>query len=946
MAGGSTSLRGDGAPAASIVPFAVRLAAARHRARLVLWIEAIRPVLLPVLGVLVAYVILGMLGAPQALSDLSRGAILVLLAGACVGWIIWRGRRVTGPTPDDIDRRIERASGLAHRPLQTLADHPAAGGAEQAGLWAAHQWRTGLAIGRLRAGWPRLWAGAHDPWRLGIVLPVALLAALGWAGPEVPGRLAAAFWPGLDDPGAARPHIQAWITPPAYAPGAPVFLDERAGRATVPQGSVLSVSVTDLRGRPSLRVAAMASGPAVADDRFRALGPGSWSAEVRLLGSATLALRGRGRTFSDWTVTVLPDAAPTIAWGARPGASPGEWRTRLPYAAKQAYGIASLHAELRLAQQGKGAAATRVLRVPIPLDGQPRDATGVATPDLSADPWAGEEVVGRLVATSTSGQRGTSPEARFRLGARKFTSPVAKAVLDIRRRLALGREELADGAADLAALGEMPDPFQADAGMLLNLASAADLLESTDVKPQAALDQVVARLWYLALEIEDIRHGGRAGAQAALDVRAAQDAVTAQLNRMRALGAQGQSPAEQSELQRRMEALRQAISRRMQALAQQALQSHTAIPDLPGMTQDGDRALSKMMQQMQDAAKEGRSADAMQMMQRMEDMLEHMRTASPQDLANLAAQMMARQQAAEQQEALRDLIGRQSGLLDHSQARLDREQRAREKAEAERRARQEEEAPDSDGDLATMPAAELMRRLGLRPLPGMQDEQPGHGGQPGGPPPPQGSASAEGANGPSSAGPEPHGGDAPGDETARRDDRAVQHALGRALDELGREFKGLTGKDAPSGFADAGQSIKNARTALAGGDDAAAAAAQRKALADLQKGDQQMRQAMKGSGGGGMTSFLPGFSNGSGGGKPGDGDDSGESAQEDQKGDRDPLGRRTGEGKEGMDADTHVPDAVSRERAREIEQELRRRDSDRTRPREELEYLDRLLKPF
>ncbi|GBQ24969.1 hypothetical protein AA12717_1941 [Gluconacetobacter sacchari DSM 12717] len=937
MAGGSSTLRDGRVSAGAVVPFAVRLAAARHRARLVLWVEAARPVLLPVLGGLTAYLIAGLLGGPQALPDLLRGVVLVGLAGAGVGWVVWRGRRVAAPTADAIDRRIERASGMAHRPLQTLADHPAAGGAEQAGLWAAHLWRTGHAIGRMRAGWPRVWSGAADPWRLGIVLPLALLAALGWAGPEAPGRLAAAFWPGLDDPGAPRPHIQAWITPPAYAPGAPVFLDERAGRATVPRGAVLSVSITDLRGRPSLRVAGAGAGPAVGDERVRALGPGSWSAEVTLLDSASLALRGRGRTFSDWTVTVLPDMAPVVAWGVRPGAPDGEWRTRLPYAAKQAYGIASLHAELRLAP-GKGVLPGRVLSVPIPLDGRPRDAEGVAMPDLSADPWAGEMVVGRLVATSASGQEGSSPEVRFRLGARKFTSPVAKAVLDIRRRLALGREGAADGAADLAALGEMPDPFQADAGMLLNLASAADLLESPDVAPQAALDQVVARLWYLALEIEDVRHGGQAGAQAALEVRAAQDAVTAQLNRMRALGAQGQSPAEQSELQRRMEALRQAISRRMQALAQQALQSHTAIPDLPGMTQDGDRALSKMMQQMQDAAKEGRSADAMRMMQHMEDMLEHMRTASPQDLANLAAQMMARQQAAEQQAALQDLIGRQSGLLDHSQGRLDRAQRAREKAEAERRARQEEEAPDTDNDLATMPAAELMRRLGLRPLPGMQD------GQSGGAPPARSGAPAGASTGGANT-PSPAGG-APGDEAARGDDRAVQRALGRALEELGHEFKGLTGKDAPSGFADAGRAIRDARAALAGGDDSAAAAAQRKALADLQKGDQQMRQAMKGSGGGGMTSFLPGFSNSSGGGKPGEGDDSGESAREGQKGDRDPLGRQTGEGKEGMDADTHVPDAVSRERAREIEQELRRRDSDRTRPREELDYLDRLLKTF
>jgi hypothetical protein len=63
---------------------------------------------------------------------------------------------------------------------------------------------------------------------------------------------------------------------------------------------------------------------------------------------------------------------------------------------------------------------------------------------------------------------------------------------------------------------------------------------------------------------------------------------------------------------------------------------------------------------------------------------------------------------------------------------------------------------------------------------------------------------------------------------------------------------------------------------------------------------------------------------------------------------RDPLGRKLGEGQDQApdDGSTHVPDTVTRQRAREIEQELRRRDSDRTRPPQELEYLDRLLKPF
>ncbi|GBQ32911.1 DUF4175 domain-containing protein [Gluconacetobacter azotocaptans] len=925
MAGGTAHPQERPAPSeAALTAFPARLAAARHRARNVLWIEGVWPVVLPVIGLLAAYMIAGLLRLPQRLPDIVHAVLLVALAGGSVGWVWWRGRQVPAPTVEGGDRRIEHASGLAHRPLQTLGDRPAEDNAGQQALWRLHVQRTGQGIGTLLTGWPRLSLTAHDPLRIGFVLAPVLLLALLWAGGDAPGRLASAFWPGLDDPGAPRPHIQAWITMPAYAPGAPVFLDDRAGQATVPQGAVLSISITDLRGRPDLRASATGGGAAVGPDRFRPLGSGSWSVDVPLLGSASLTLRGRGRSLSRWNVTVLPDAAPSVAWGAGAGGARGEWRTRLPYAARQAYGIASLRAELRLVHGGDGVPA-RVLNVPIPVDGHPKEVTGTATPDLSADPWAGEEVVGRLVATSASGRVGQSPEARFRLGARLFRSPVAKAVLDVRRRVAIGRESRFDGAADLTALGETPGPFQTNAGMVLNLASAAAQLDSHDMPDRDAVDGAVGQLWYLALDIEDNRQGDRAGAQASLDVRAAQEAVAAQLNHMRQLGDQGQSAGEQAELQRRMETLRQAIMRRMQALAQQALKAHTAIPNLPGLTQDGDRALSRMMQQMQDDARNGRSADAMQKLQQMEDMLERMRNATPQDMANLARQMQARQQAKEQGDALQDLIRRQSGLLDRTQSRLDRGRRQQEQQDAARRAVRGEGA---DGDLSTMPTAELLRQLGLNPPPDAADGSTAPAGQ---------------DTPPASAGQAEQGPPGPEDADGQHADRAVQHALGRALGELGQEFKGLTGKT-PSGFADAEGAMKAARTALSDGHDGAAADAQRKALADLQKTGQQMRQSMKGSGGG-AGSFFPGFATGSGSGGAGTPEDDAES-EESGKGDQDPLGRKTGEGKDGLDADTHVPDTISRERAREIEQELRRRDSDRTRPREELDYLDRLLKPF
>jgi hypothetical protein len=63
---------------------------------------------------------------------------------------------------------------------------------------------------------------------------------------------------------------------------------------------------------------------------------------------------------------------------------------------------------------------------------------------------------------------------------------------------------------------------------------------------------------------------------------------------------------------------------------------------------------------------------------------------------------------------------------------------------------------------------------------------------------------------------------------------------------------------------------------------------------------------------------------------------------------RDPLGRRTREQAGGADTggDVRVPDEAERLRSRELQQEIRRRASERERPKPELDYLERLLPRF
>ncbi len=181
----------------------------------------------------------------------------------------------------------------------------------------------------------------------------------------------------------------------------------------------------------------------------------------------------------------------------------------------------------------------------------------------------------------------------------------------------------------------------------------------------------------------------------------------------------------------------------------------------------------------------------------------------------------------------------------------------------------------------------------------------------------------------------------------------------RALGELMQRFGDLTG-EVPAPLGEADQAMRDAAQALADGRDAAAGSAEKRAIEALQKGGRQMGQQLArqfgvGQGQEGEEGELQDGSNGdaystdNGDGLtngPRPGDESGNGQRRSAR--RDPLGRPLHQGTSGAtDAgDVRVPDEMEQARTREIQEELRRRGADRTRPQPELDYIDRLLKPF
>ena len=129
--------------------------------------------------------------------------------------------------PDQAEalRRIDRNSGLSHRPATAVSDHLAVTQSDpmSAALWQAHIERALRAARNLRAGWPMPQLAARDPFALRALVAVLLIATFFSAGGDRYRRIAAAFnWQGFTTPANYR--IDAWVTPPPYTARPPVIL--------------------------------------------------------------------------------------------------------------------------------------------------------------------------------------------------------------------------------------------------------------------------------------------------------------------------------------------------------------------------------------------------------------------------------------------------------------------------------------------------------------------------------------------------------------------------------------------------------------------------------------------------------------------------------------------------------------------------------------------------
>lgn len=855
------------APGGDLERLLRRLTGRRTLARTAILVERIWPALWPALGVAGLFVLVALLDLPRLLPPWWHIGLLIVTGLLVVGLLVHGLWDIAAPDDKAADRRLELASGLSHRPLSVLTDRPSRGalGPDTASitLWHAHVARAVSSVRRLRVGVPRPGLARRDPRALRAALMVALVAALVIAGEDAPARLAQAVEPTM--PREAPPpatELQAWITPPPYTRLAPIFLKPDSPTVSVPAGAHVTVSVTGGTGTPTLLLDGRT-------EPFRALDKTSFQADRDLTQGGRLTVRRDGHQLAAWDLAVIADQPPTAEWADPPARAAGSQQTRLPWRTADDYGVVSLQAELRL--RDRPDAPPLVVGLPLP-GGTPKSARGSSQQDLTAHPWAGLPVLGKLVARDAINQTGESAQAEFVLPQRPFQNPISRALMAIRRDLSLRPQDRDSAVNGLDALLMQPEVLGGDLGAYANLGGIYYLLQRN--KAAEAVPEAQQRMWELALHLEE---GQTERTARALDEarQAARDALDKAVREP--------NEANREALDKRLKELEEAIERHLQALTEEAKRNNDEMPFDPEAQRLTNRDLDKMAEQAREAAREGRMQDAQQRMAELERMLDKLRNARAEHGRDGERAEAQRRRGKQQMGVVQDMIGRQGGLLDHSQGRADEKNRFR----------NSRQAPTQPTDEAAQREADRRVQQALRRALGELMQQ--FGDLTGQVPPSLGEA-----------------------DTAMRD-------AARQLSE---------GNDGA-----ASESGQKAIEALQkGGREMGQAMAKQFGPQNGQDGSEQ-----EGDGDGPMGLTLHDGQNDQQGrgwrhGPPPGRADSGR----DPLGRR--YGQGSSGADES--ADVTVPEERERQRTQAIQEELRRRGAERLRPQMELDYIDRLLKQF
>lgn len=630
--------------AAPSIAFKARLAWARLAGAL----EGVWPHLWPAVPLLLVFAAIGLVGGWAAAPIWLHIPALLGVSGITV-WALWKGARaLRWPSKQDGLVRLEQASALPHQPLRKRQGGPVHGDGVAQAMWQAHLERMNAAQASVRAPTPQLSWLSQD--RFGLTSLALLCAGLGLAvaGARAPSMLADSFLPDLG--GAPSDAIVTVLaTPPSYVGVDPILLSafdsaQSADQQMVlPAGTQLEVSVKGGWRTPVLEM----GGERIA---LEALGDRSYRLTASASVSDGLVVRQGSRIQFEWKSPIRADQPPAIAFSELPQRTTNH-ALEIVYEVFDDYGIES--ANLILIPRDLPENSERHSIDPPTVEPGTLETRRLFK-DLTPSKWAGMPVILTLDARDGLNQRGKSGPLEMILPERPFTHPVAKDIIEQRKRLFFepgSRRGVANAMNDIS---RNPGAFDDSLWAFSMLRSAHyRLTRSADPK---VVDGVTEQLWAIANYIED---GG----------------LNAQREDLRQTLEDMMSALENEDAQA-FDAMAEELAAKMAELMAKQMQQLSGNEPMPQM--DGGEmrmidasTLERMMQQMKDLAAAGDMAGAMEMLQAIQSLMENL-NAAPGPSAESLAQANAAQDALD---ALNALVEDQRALMNQTvRQALDRAQ--------------------------------------------------------------------------------------------------------------------------------------------------------------------------------------------------------------------------------------------------------------------------------
>lgn len=602
------------------------------------------------------------------------------------------------PRLRDIDRRIERESGIFHRPLSENKDAPASKdqGSDIPPLWIREQARRSALVKNLKIPQWRLWMAAADPYALRLM--ALLLAFCGFivAGQDWDNRLRAGFIPFiLDNTASNTPAIIVTITPPEYTALGQIVLQGGGNLADVqniPTESSIKVHVNTALGAPYASI-----GPVTR--RLDDLGDNTYGLED-VISNKSVTSESESETLRftlsqyfinrlSFDYKVIPDEPPRIAMqlvpdkekekedqetivDPEPEANPEEiaetepvamepqvledGQIQIPLVLHDDYGVKNLRTRMNLdplvedAPIGYAEDQTRSI-----MSSGGKDFNTEPVFDFTDNPWAGLPVRIDITAEDLIGQITALKTIEMILPERDFKHPVAKKLVALRKKLAW--EPLGSFDSSIKSLEDIlkfPEDFQNDPIVFLAIRVTASRLNYNTDRPDTVkketIKTVMALLWDTALRVEDgnISLAARNLRQAQMDL---EDAVR-------------DPDLSDTEISALMIELKAAMDSYLLELQKELQKKLSEGENLPMLSPErlaemiDPQALDDFMRQMQSEMMEGDTKSAQNMLSQLQRLLDllnpNMTQPMPEDMQAMQDGINELQQLIDNQQQLMD----------------------------------------------------------------------------------------------------------------------------------------------------------------------------------------------------------------------------------------------------------------------------------------------------